>query len=362
MISKLKSLSFIRKPKELKNLTHVYTYSDLDLLEHLALKIKKLELDHNDQLILIGTQDHISQTINLAQLPSQVAVSSVVINPKSLNKLAGKLKALVTSRAKAIVIVNDEPKFVRDVVSHLLKDSNLSKTPIIFKISVARYHRATRQFNVLPQDIDFLDDNLDYDFFYQIYSKSLKKFRQKCQIKDAWDIYQCVYLTKRIKGDIIEVGSYKGHSGWLIEQFNHKLSRYKRQVFLCDTFDQFPNEKVGVDHGWSGSHRVNFQVVKKKFSHNRQVTLVKGDIRQTLPELKKKNWSFAFIDVDSYDATIFALKKIYPRLSKGGIILCEDYGESHCLGARMAVDTFFADKKTFSYFSFFSGCKAFFKL
>ena len=34
----------------------------------------------------------------------------------------------------------------------------------------------------------------------------------------------------------------------------------------------------------------------------------------------------------------------YPRVSPGGIILCDDYGSALCPGAREAMDDFFADK------------------
>ena len=34
----------------------------------------------------------------------------------------------------------------------------------------------------------------------------------------------------------------------------------------------------------------------------------------------------------------------YPRLSKGGILLCDDYGFTSCPGATTAIDKFLSDK------------------
>ncbi len=36
---------------------------------------------------------------------------------------------------------------------------------------------------------------------------------------------------------------------------------------------------------------------------------------------------------------------IYPRLTKGGFLIFDDYGFPTCTGARQAVDTYFADKQ-----------------
>ena len=54
--------------------------------------------------------------------------------------------------------------------------------------------------------------------------------------------------------------------------------------------------------------------------------------------------SFAHIDVDIYRSTLDCCTFIYPRLSPGGFIICDDYGFPSCPGARTAIDEFFANK------------------
>jgi len=39
-----------------------------------------------------------------------------------------------------------------------------------------------------------------------------------------------------------------------------------------------------------------------------------------------------------------SLAFVWPRLSRGGMIVFDDYGNPMCPGARKAIDTFFADK------------------
>lgn len=344
-----------------QSLRHVYTYNKADLPKHFANEIKNLKLAPKDKVVLIGSQKDIQVTKALAGLPTN-NVQRIKFDLKDGPKQnITKIKNIKPAGVKVIVITDDNPKVVRFIASVLLDTLKLKNIPLILKVSVADYHKSTRKFDVLPKDVGFIDDNLDFEFFYKTYEQSLNIFEQKCQIKDAWDIYQSLNLTKQIPGDIIEVGSYKGHSGWLIDKFARQLSKNKRNIYLLDMFSEFPSEDLGIDNTWSNTHQVSFEDVKRKFSDNKNVTFVKGDIRETLPSLKTNKWSFAFIDVDSYDATLSALQNVFPRLQKGGVVLCEDYGESHCLGARMAIDQFFADKKVFSFFSFFSGCKSFFK-
>ena len=62
-------------------------------------------------------------------------------------------------------------------------------------------------------------------------------------------------------------------------------------------------------------------------------------VKSNLP----KNISLLRLDTDFYSSTLVELKKLYPRLSKGGILIIDDYG--YWRGARKAVDEYFKDKK-----------------
>lgn len=53
--------------------------------------------------------------------------------------------------------------------------------------------------------------------------------------------------------------------------------------------------------------------------------LVEGWVQETLPKIKPKKIALLRLDMDLYDPTLFALKELYPRLSKGGVLLVDDY-------------------------------------
>ena len=49
------------------------------------------------------------------------------------------------------------------------------------------------------------------------------------------------------------------------------------------------------------------------------------------------------LDTDFYESTKIELEKLYPLLTKGGILIVDDYG--HWKGCKKAVNEFFLDKK-----------------
>lgn len=56
--------------------------------------------------------------------------------------------------------------------------------------------------------------------------------------------------------------------------------------------------------------------------------LVEGWVQETLPVIKPKKIAFLRLDMDLYDPTLCALQHLWPRLSKGGILLIDDWNLS----------------------------------
>jgi O-methyltransferase len=66
-----------------------------------------------------------------------------------------------------------------------------------------------------------------------------------------------------------------------------------------------------------------------------------GLFEETVHELEHATLCFAHIDADLYSSVLFATTLVFPKLSKGGVILYDDYGFRTCGGAKAAVDEFF---------------------
>jgi predicted O-methyltransferase YrrM len=241
----------------------------------------------------------------------------------------------------------------------------LSEIPFIYKVRGCETYPLLdeqdqwKELGIAEKHV-YLTNQFDDGLFEDIYRYSLTKVKRKCQIRDAYDLFQCLEQSKDIAGDIIEFGTYEGHSGLLMAEYIKKKNLPKK-LYLCDTFKEFPKFDYGIDKPWSHFHNKNFNFahVKSIFKPYEFVTFVKGDFRETLRHIPCDSFSFAYVDCDSYEATRFVSDFIYPKLSAGGCIVFEDYGHHSLLGARRAVDEFTTENRNnlFSFFSFFSGLK-----
>lgn len=79
-----------------------------------------------------------------------------------------------------------------------------------------------------------------------------------------------------------------------------------------------------------------------------RVKLINGDIERTVPDFLSEHpgirFSLVHFDCDLYQPTRIALEHIWPRVSRGGIILFDEYAIKDWPGETAAVDEFFGDK------------------
>lgn len=161
--------------------------------------------------------------------------------------------------------------------------------------------------------------------------------------------------TSEVRGEIVEFGIFKGNSffRWiklrdLLEQTN------SRKIIGFDIFGDFPEANFEEDKlkrdafieetkgGKSISYEEISQLLKKQNLH-KNVEIIKGDILQTLDKYIDANphlkISLLHIDVDLYEPTKAILEQLYSKVTKGGIIILDDYGAF--AGTNKAVDDFF---------------------
>lgn len=143
-----------------------------------------------------------------------------------------------------------------------------------------------------------------------------------------------------VAGEIWECGVWRGASALAIR----RLVAPTKAMRLFDTFTGIPDKSEWDTHPIGAFKETSEQEVRVLFETEPNVTIHSGCIPQTFVGLDGSTISFAHIDVDQYQATLDCLTYIYPRLSPGGWIVCDDYGCPGCPGAKRAVDEFFADK------------------
>lgn len=161
-------------------------------------------------------------------------------------------------------------------------------------------------------------------------------------IRKAYILYLCAKNAKNIEGIYAELGVYKGAGSKLMLEGSDK----KKKILLFDTFEGLPNVNDQFDNHWDKGKlgEVNINDIKK-FLNEENFEFHQGFFPESTKNVPEDTrLSFVHIDFDLYKSTIDALEYCYPKMTKSGIILVDDYGVLACQGVRKAVDDFFENK------------------
>lgn len=208
----------------------------------------------------------------------------------------------------------------------------------------------------------FVTSKIDDGLYDDIYRYSLTKVKLKCHIGDAYDLFQCLDHASRIGGDIIEFGSYEGHSGLLMAEYIARRGLDKH-LYLCDLFNELPPPGSGIKPHVVG-HFVNFQEVQERFSGYPFVHLIRGNFFEVHSQFPDGPFALAMIDCNHPKTSQFVAHYAWERLPEGGLLFLEDYGHWRQTPNRLAIDEVLAQysEESFNFFSFFSGAQLLMKL
>jgi O-methyltransferase len=168
------------------------------------------------------------------------------------------------------------------------------------------------------------------------------------------DLQACVETVVRdgVEGDLVETGTWRGGSSILMRATLDSLGSRERTVVVADSFQGFPSGSGSHPHERSlgpyfaafeflaiGLEEVQGNFARLGYEHG--VEFVPGFFEATLPLHAGRRWSLLRLDGDTYDATMLALRCLYPGLAPGGYVIVDDYGAlEEC---REAVDAFRAE-------------------
>ncbi|OGS35837.1 MAG: dTDP-6-deoxy-L-hexose 3-O-methyltransferase [Elusimicrobia bacterium RIFOXYB2_FULL_49_7] len=170
--------------------------------------------------------------------------------------------------------------------------------------------------------------------------------------------YELYKMVQDVPGAIIECGVFKGASLGRFAAFREIFSSpYSKKIIGFDSFGPFPETNHAPDFKKrdhfikeAGEESIGIDQMKevlKTKGCDRNVELVAGNICQTVPDYVKNHpelkISLLNLDTDIYEPAMTILEYFYPRMTKGGIIILDDYGVFP--GETTAVDTYFKDKK-----------------
>jgi hypothetical protein len=164
-------------------------------------------------------------------------------------------------------------------------------------------------------------------------------------------------VTNDIPGVIVECGVWRGGSMMTVARTLLQLGDTSRHLYLFDTYEGMtpPTEKDVMFDGrrasdllsnltkedklWAVCSLEEVQANLYSTAYPREkIHFVKGRVESTIPSEVPDTISLLRLDTDWYESTKHELVHLYPRLSKGGVIIIDDYG--HVQGCREATEEF----------------------
>ena len=146
-------------------------------------------------------------------------------------------------------------------------------------------------------------------------------------------------------GSTAERGVFGGATSYLICAANRQSPAGTKIHHLFDSFEGLSEPAASDGVHWSkGNLRCGIEEVRRALSEFENVEFHKGWIPSRFQDIADRKFSSLHIDVDLTEPTGDSLIFFYPRMEKGGIILCDDYGFSTGPGAMRSIDQFLADK------------------
>jgi hypothetical protein len=172
------------------------------------------------------------------------------------------------------------------------------------------------------------------------------------------NLQACIFdvVENDVPGDLIETGVWRGGATIFMRAALKALGVKDRRVWAADSFEglpepdaeKYPREADSFNSAAMSKYynhlAVGLDEVRANFAAfgllDDQVSFLKGWFKDTLPEAPIERLSIMRLDGDYYESTWDALTSLYDRLSVGGYVIVDDYGEDSWTYCRKAVDDF----------------------
>lgn len=158
------------------------------------------------------------------------------------------------------------------------------------------------------------------------------------------DFQKLLRQSLTLEGDLAEFGVYKGNSACIIAD---EIKTTTRTLWLFDSFEGLPaltNLDNLAAHFKGEFGDTSVELINKRINPIKglaNIRIIQGFFENTICEIENRKFCFVHLDCDLYESYKFVLEYIKPRMSKGGIIVLDDYRDEHnCPGAKKAVDEF----------------------
>jgi O-methyltransferase len=170
------------------------------------------------------------------------------------------------------------------------------------------------------------------------------------------NVQQCAttVLEDGVPGDFLEAGVWRGGAVILMRAVLEAYGDPDRVVWAADSFEGLPKPDdasypadAGDTHWQWDQLAVSEEQVRENFERygllDDRVRFLKGWFSDTLGDAPVDRLALLRVDGDMYGSTMDVLRPLYPKLSPGGFLIVDDYGDPNLAGCKQAVDDYRAE-------------------
>ena len=168
-----------------------------------------------------------------------------------------------------------------------------------------------------------------------------------------WAVFSVI--SAGIEGAFVEVGCNAGKTSAFFGHLLRHFDQSERSLHLFDSFSGLPAPSVHDAYLKEGELPASPDDVLLEFARWNlpSPAIHKGWFEQTLPQSLPEKVAFCYLDADFYLSTKHALSAIYPRMTKGGLLIVDDYADEErnpqawnvLGGVKRACDEVLTDKR-----------------
>jgi hypothetical protein len=154
-----------------------------------------------------------------------------------------------------------------------------------------------------------------------------------------WRVHTVLWAAQHccnVEGDFVECGTNKGGFASAIIEYSD-LSKTGKNFYLLDTFkglseDLLTNKEkaTGKKEHFKNEYSDCYEQVLQTFANFPFVKIIRGTVPDTLLQVSTDKIAFLSIDMNCIAPEIAALNYFWDKLSKGGMILLDDYAYVTC--------------------------------
>ena len=158
-------------------------------------------------------------------------------------------------------------------------------------------------------------------------------------------IHNALVKTNKSVSAVVEIGCNDGMTSIFIRKTLMDLES-NRNLHVFDTFSgmESPSEEDLGTLLKKGDMSVDVEELEQTFLGYKLPTIWCGKVEDTFGQMEE-NISVAFIDVNFYKPTLFALARVFRKVVKGGIMIVNNFENEDFPGVKMACKRFMSKKK-----------------